>query len=333
LRTCWRASEATAWFLAALAGAGLALALSSCGGFDHLTRVQSSIPLSKDCAACHVDIAREWTASPHAAAWSSADFRAASNGYRFSACLPCHAPEPAWSSRTPSVARAGGRQEGVTCVSCHLEPATAESPAAMAGPLPPTGMVSPHPVTVRPERYRDAAFCGRCHEGTYRQWRQAAQADKPPCQQCHMPAIRRKMTQSTGGISGLLVAMEKAEMERRHTFDPLPRSLEAPPVALSARRQDEQIEMVLHNRLPHAIPTGEFGFRVCVLRVGDESGPLAQQELSAHGGTALPAGGELRWRLDRRDPGAWPARLRVRLAKLHPDGRASEWFVLEVPVP
>ena len=316
-----------------MASLGLSLVLSSCGGFDHLTRVQSSMPLSKDCAACHVEIAREWQSSPHAKAWSSAGFRAASDGYRFTACLPCHAPEPTWSADTPSVARPGAREEGVACVSCHLEAGSADAGGSMAGPLPPTGMVSPHPVTVKPERYRDAGFCGRCHEGTYHQWRQAAGAEKPACQQCHMPAVRRRMTQATGGISGLLVAMEKPDTERRHTFEPLPRSLAEPPVTISAGRQGDQIELVLHNRLPHALPTGEYGFRVCVVRVEDEAGPLGQRELSAHGGSAVPPRGELRWRLDRRDAAAWPKRLRVRLAKLHQDARQSEWFVSEVAVP
>lgn len=323
----------TGAFLAALAGLGLSLVLSSCGGFDHLTRVQTSIPTATDCAGCHVEIAHEWKSSPHAAAWTSAGFRWATDDYRFTACLPCHAPPPLWSADTPSAARAGAREEGVTCVSCHLEPATTDAPASMAGPLPPTGMVSPHPVTVRTERYRDAGFCGRCHEGTYRQWRQAAGDDKPSCPQCHMPALRRKMTQATGGISGLFVAMEKSEIERRHTFDPLPRSLPSPPVTVSASRQGEQVELVLHNRLPHALPAGEFGFRVCLLRVEDETGQVGQRELSAHGGSALPPGAELRLRLDRRGRDRWPARLRVRMLKLHQDHRESQWFDSEVAVP
>jgi len=317
----------------ALAGASLTLVLSSCGGFEHLTRVESSIPLSKDCVGCHVEIAREWKTSPHAASWSSPSFRAASDGYRFAACLPCHAPAPTWSADSPSVARLGAREEGVMCVSCHLEVATPDATGSMAGPLRPTGMVSPHPVTVKPERYRDAGFCGRCHLGTYRQWHQAAQGDKLACQQCHMPAVSRRMTQATGGLSGLFVAMEKPDTERRHSFDPLPQSLASPPVTVSASRQGDQIELILRNRLPHAIPAGEYGFRVCVVAVEDETGPLGRRELSAHGGTAVPPSGELRWRLERRDATAWPKRLRVRLAKLHQDGRQAEWFVSEVAVP
>ena len=87
--------------------------------------------------------------------------------------------------------RAG--EDGVTCVSCHLEE------GKLSGPNDPTGLVAPHPVRVTGARYRESRFCGRCHEGT----------------------------QATGGLSELFVSFEHAAPQKRHAFDPAPTGVPA----------------------------------------------------------------------------------------------------------
>jgi len=176
-----------------------ALCAAGCSGFGDLTDVRTVTPPAARCGECHDAIAEEWRASAHAAAFVSPLFRAASADAEFERCVPCHAPGALLFAPGRPAARAALREEGVHCLACHLDarcPGAIESPSpdpaefAMAGPYPATGLVQPHPIVVRPDDHRSAAFCGRCHEGTYAEW-QRAEGRKPTCQECHMPPVRR----------------------------------------------------------------------------------------------------------------------------------------------
>lgn len=259
----------------------LAVGLASCASFEHLTQVSNTFPPAKDCGKCHVDIYHEWSQSDHAQAYVNPHFRTATDDYAFERCLSCHAPEPRLTADRP-VVRSTGREEGVTCVSCHLEE------GVLSGPLEPTGKVHPHPIGVRPEVYRDSGICGRCHEGTMEQWT-AAGGEKKTCQQCHMEPVTRKVTQATGGISNLLVAMEKQVPVRKHEFR-IPDDPEF--IVLSVTRSATGVQITVENRCPHDLPTGDFGFRVVTLeafavdRRGEES-VAGEWELTRELGTAL----------------------------------------------
>lgn len=266
------------------ATATLAIGLASCASFQHLTRVSNTFPQAQDCGECHIDIHQEWTASDHAHAYSNPHFRAATDDYAFNECLNCHAPEPTLTSHTPAV-RSAGREEGVTCVACHLEQ------GRLSGPLEPTGRVRPHPIGVRPEVYRDAGICGRCHQGTLEQGA-AAGEEKQTCQQCHMPEVARKMTQSTGGFADLIVAMEHQTLQRRHTFAIPTSDSTSERIDLEVRRVDSGTQITLRNRLPHDLPTGDYGLRVLVLEVAAADGQgeehvLIREELAPETKTAI----------------------------------------------
>jgi hypothetical protein len=280
--------------------AGLLLAVvvtavfpASCASFKHLTQVSSTFPRAEECGKCHVDIYREWSESDHAHAYTNPHFQAATNGYAFENCLSCHAPEPTLGADLkpapamhPPVVRVVGREEGVTCVSCHLEQ------GALAGPLKPTGKVQPHPVAVRPEMYHSSSLCGRCHEGTMQQW-SSAPAGKHTCQQCHMEHVTRKITQATGGVSNMLVAMEKQVPQRRHRFGILGATPSRELIILTIRPSGRSLDVAVTNRVPHNLPTGDFGFRVLTLEVfgldaGGSATPLGSWELAEESGTAVP---------------------------------------------
>jgi len=266
----------------------LAIGLASCASFKHLTQVSNTFPQAKDCGKCHIDIHQEWAASDHAHAYSNPHFRAATDDHAFGECLNCHAPEPMLTAHTPAV-RSTRREEAVTCVACHLEQ------GRLSGPLEPTGRIRPHPIGVRPEVYRDAGICGRCHQGTFEQWT-VAFAGKQTCQQCHMPKITRKMTQSTGGFADLIVAMEHRTPQRRHTFAiPTSDSTDGM-IHLEVRRVDAGTQVTLRNRLPHDLPTGDYGFRVLVLEIAAvdsqcEAHVLTREELAPETKTAIPPEG------------------------------------------
>jgi len=266
----------------------LAIGLASCASFKHLTQVSNTFPQARDCGKCHIDIHQEWAASDHAQAYANPHFRAATDNYAFGECLNCHAPEPVLTAHTPAV-RSAQREEAVTCVACHLEQ------GKLWGPLEPTGRVRPHPIGVRPEVYRDAGICGRCHQDTLDQWTVAGEG-KQTCQQCHMPEITRKMTQSTGGFADIIVAMEHQAPQRRHTFA-IPTSDSANVmIDLEVRRVGAGAQVLLRNSLPHELPTGDYGFRVLVLEIAAVDGQgeehaLTREELAPETKTAIPPEG------------------------------------------
>ncbi len=280
----------------AAGSAALLVGLTSCVQFDHLTRVNDEFPRAGACAECHVEIAREWSASPHARSFTNAAYQAATDAGRFRDCLGCHVPPVEMSEALPTP-RSSGREEGVTCVSCHLRN------GELGGPFPTTAAVVPHPVRVDPARYRDSRLCGRCHEGTYLQWSAADPRSKPVCQQCHMAPVRRKITQGKNMISNILVSFEEEGNLRRHTFAPVPRELDSPPVAVTARRRDGKLVLTVENRLPHAIPTGDFGLRIVVLEVAaltpaGTGQALGRRELATALGSAIPSGSSVEWLVD-----------------------------------
>ncbi len=261
-----------------------------CASFEHLTTVTNEFPKAKECGKCHVEIYHEWAQSDHAKAYVNPEFRQATDDYAFESCLSCHAPEPAATDKAPRL-RATDREEGITCVCCHLEQ------SRLAGPLEPTGKIQPHPVSIKPAFYRSSNMCGGCHQGTLNEWNSAV-GNKETCQQCHMQLVVRKVTQPTEGISHVLVAMEKAAILRRHDFSIVGDYIQGKILTVRANRNDAGWTVQIRNNLPHNLPTGEFGFRVVELAVvamdaqGGEA-MLEQRELAPELSTAIPARGAL----------------------------------------
>lgn len=276
----------------------LVLAAVAHGGsfYGDLTEVTAeTFPRAQACGECHVAMYREWLESPHALAFACPSFREATDDYRFSDCLSCHAPTPTLQGSPPRV-RGIFREEGVTCVTCHLEEGT------IWGPHEHTGFSPPHPVGVAAERYRDARFCGRCHEGTFAEWKAAEMEKKPPCQQCHMPRVTRKMTVATSLIAKPFIAFEDEVPQGRHTFVSAPRDLDEPAFGIEAERRGTTVTLTIRNHVPHSLPTGDFGVRVVVVeaRAIDGNGkatPLGRRELVKETGTEVPARSALIWKL------------------------------------
>jgi len=268
----------------------LTVLLVSCASFKHLTLVSNTFPRARDCGKCHVEIYHEWSGSDHAHAYTNPHFRAATDDYKFESCLSCHAPEPTLTDRTPA-ARAAGREEGVTCVACHLDQ------GALAGPLEPTGKVHPHPISVRPEVYHSSGLCARCHQGTFDEW-DAAAGEKETCQQCHMDVVVRKVTQPTEGISHLLVAMEKTAPLRRHHLSLPGDYMQGKILTVQGERRGSVLTLQMTNNLHHTLHTGDFGFRVLDLEVMVVDGQgrrigLERRELAPELSTAIGARGTL----------------------------------------
>lgn len=242
-----------------LAAAALAAAPAACSSFDFLTDVESSPPSAADCGGCHVEIYDEFRSSAHAEAWVRPDFVAATADHRIEDCLGCHAPATIYTDGAPT-ARAARREEGVTCLSCHFDG------GSMVGPVASSALVDPHPVAVARDIYRSSELCGKCHEGTYREWLAAPEDGRRTCQDCHMGRVTRKATQATSAVSKVLVSFEDEFEGRRHTFHvPLDGTIDdALAVTLHGVHRDEETlrcDLALTNELPHLMPTGDFGYR------------------------------------------------------------------------
>ena len=234
--------------------------LASCSFQDEsLVTVEMKAPTAEECGGCHVAIYEEWTDSKHAGAFTSDAFREQTFDHQVTACLPCHVPETVATGGEPVRARSYFRSEGVSCIACHLVEGEHHGPFF-------TGLGTPHATKADPDFFFDAALCGTCHAGTYGTWQSSRRLDAEikTCQQCHMGAVRRKMTQATGILSEVIVALHEEQDLRRHTFDAalLPEE-DAVKVAL----RDGGAAVAVTNLLPHSSPTGDFGFRKVLLTV------------------------------------------------------------------
>ena len=271
--------------------------LSSCR-MPELTRVSSSqgqFPVPQDCAHCHVEIYNEWAHSPHAVAFVSESYRRATDDYHFRECLGCHAPEPMLTSGQPAT-RSTELDLGVVCVTCHLDH------GAMVGPNEPTGFAKPHPITVNKAFFENGTLCGRCHQSTLAQWQSAQVEPKQDCRSCHMPEVRRTMTQATGMISKPIVAAEHPGVEHQHLFTLAARDVATKSCDLRTEVVSGELAVTLVNLLPHNLPTGDFGVRTvqvtatAVDAAGKQS-ELGKWEVNGSVGGAIPSGGSRSWRV------------------------------------
>ena len=231
---------------------GLVL-LMGCSHHELVVRGEGAPPAEK-CGECHIEIYKEWEASAHARSFSSEDFREATHGYSFKFCLGCHAPESVYTEGEPGP-RTSRLEEGVTCNSCHLT-----EDCKLAGPLKSR---APHPVGQEHKLYLESELCGKCHVRTFKEWQKAVQEDKKTCQNCHMPVVKRKLIQDEPWKR-----LFREKEIKRHIFS----SAESASGGLASegaiRIDLEWPDVVIENvSIPHALPTGDYGYREVVLRV------------------------------------------------------------------
>lgn len=117
----------------------------------------------EDCRECHLDVAEDWSVSPHAHAYDDPFFQQQWIGLGSpDTCLACHT--------TNFIASSGEYDaEGVSCKSCHG-----------------TATVN-HPPEIVPTK-ADTDYCGSCHTTTLSEWRKTGHATADVgCMDCHNP--------------------------------------------------------------------------------------------------------------------------------------------------
>jgi len=251
----------------------------------------SALPAAADCERCHQEVVVEWRASAHARAWTSEAFQSATHAGRAEPCTGCHAPAPLAASGPPLL-RTARRDEGVTCVTCHLSTEPGAAPLTMRGPASRSLPVEVHPVVAEDPLYRASDLCGGCHEATFAEWKGApppAGGEKETCQGCHMPSVHRTVESVNEEVpySPLFVALERTQPLRRHRFA-VPDDADDGVVLALERRRDALVVRV-ENRLPHALPTGSFGRREVRLFVAWPGGG-SEHAFAARPGASLAAG-------------------------------------------
>ena len=237
----------------------LCLALASCG-FSHLTNVQdldNTGPTAEECGSCHIEQYAEWQQTAHARAYISPEFKLQSDQYKDEDCLFCHSPG---NVQNPDrIARRFNRNEGVTCVSCHLHEQRMQGPHQSGAP------VSPHAVAKNSKvnsMMDSSQLCGVCHEETYDQWQNQKKINTyPTCHGCHGVSVERPHTKGTNFFTKLLVSLEPVHKVRSHYLI-LPNKpgggIIGPDLQLDSIN-NESIHFTLKNSLPDDLPTGSFG--------------------------------------------------------------------------
>ncbi len=236
-------------------------------------------PGSVACGDCHVDIYVEWLGSSHAKSYISKNFRLSTNNYEFKFCLGCHVPDTIFAplNHGPGdkteinvaglindeiAPRANNLEDGVDCQSCHL---TAD--CKLAGPH---DGISPHPIEKREELYLKSELCGTCHVDTFKEYlTYIDEGNDETCQDCHMPAVRRKLIQDEpwqklhvrkdgkAHTFSIQSALEKIEEFIKLTFTD---------IKYSSNQIKGNVE-ILNTKVNHSIPTGKYGYREILLLV------------------------------------------------------------------
>ncbi len=262
----------------------------SCTLYPELVEKGPKSPKSERCGDCHQDIYREWKDSPHAGSFTNEAFREETNDYHFTFCLGCHAPETIFTDEKIKP-RNENKSEGVNCNSCHL------NDCKLSGPTPAHG---PHPIAAENPFFRSSELCGKCHVGTYAAWQASGTAEgRKTCQDCHMPAINRKLIQDDPWQKIYPKRKGKQHLFSSQAFfknheHPLKLSF------IQVTRPEGKVEGLLeleNTSIPHSVPTGDYGYREVVVTVEllDNAGrvvALKQESLFVELKTALPYKGK-----------------------------------------
>ena len=267
-------------FMATSSGCGLfQKMLTSMNIHPELAERGEKFPGSQKCGHCHIDIYKEWTGSTHSKSYINEEFRVATNNYEYDFCIRCHAPETVFTSLendtgdniensvTPStnneiVARDYNLKDGVDCQGCHL---TVD--CEFSGPH---DGISPHPLKKNEEFYKTSKLCGICHVDTFEEYlTYAGNGNDETCQDCHMPAVRRKLIQDEPWQK-----LHKKKDGKAHTFS----------VSSAMKKKKDFIDLkfteinknnnqitgsveITNTKVNHSIPTGKYGYREVLLLI------------------------------------------------------------------
>ncbi|MGQ3683683.1 MAG: multiheme c-type cytochrome [Candidatus Loosdrechtia sp.] len=232
----------------------------SCNIYPELVEKGVKSSKSERCGDCHRDIYYEWKNSPHAQSFKNTAFKEETNNYQFTFCLGCHVPETIFVDARIEP-RMVNMEEGVNCISCHL------NDCKLSGPTPARG---PHPVSENNPFYRTSELCGKCHVDTFRVWQESdTSEERKTCQDCHMPAIQRKLIQDDPWQKIYPKREGKQHLFSYHNLlkenDRL--LIMSFTKVIGSEGRIEGILEIENTSIPHSVPTGDYGYREVVVTI------------------------------------------------------------------
>ncbi|MDR4506294.1 MAG: cytochrome c family protein [Candidatus Scalindua sp.] len=230
--------------------------------YPELVKRGAAFPGSERCGDCHIAIYKEWADSLHAQSYVNEEFRTSSGDYEFQFCLSCHVPETVLTESQEIKPRSHNVEDGVDCQGCHLT-----SDCYLSGPH---SGIGPHPIKKNEALYKDSKLCGKCHIGTYEEYlRYVNDEKKETCQDCHMPAVKRKLIQDEPWQK-----IHKRKEGKAHTFsraDAMEAHKDFVELSFSEIKKTDNLiagRVKIRNILiTHSVPTGDYGYREVLLLI------------------------------------------------------------------
>ena len=209
----------------------------------------------------------EWKGSAHSRAYVSESFRKVTSQYKVKECLTCHVTNPIYDAKELTI-RDHNREEGVSCVVCHLTPEQ-----QIAGPLT---VLPAHSVKMNDPYYKSSKLCGTCHEEHFQEWEKFSNSKKKTgkgqiektCQDCHMPEVKRKLI-----TKGIFQYAHWEQQGKKHTFAiEVEPDKDVPWFRAEAKFENQEkgkfeVDLQFSHALPHSFPSGIFGFKAIDLIV------------------------------------------------------------------
>ena len=152
--------------------------------------------------------------------------------------------------------------EGVDCQGCHLT-----MDCTLSGPH--SGM-GPHPMEKKEEFYRRSSLCGTCHIDTFKEYLMFADNNRDKtCQDCHMPAIKRKLIQDEPWQK--IHIRKEGKMHTFSSSDAIKNNKDFVVISFTNIIKDSyrlkgilEIENTMNS---HSIPTGKYGYKEILLTI------------------------------------------------------------------
>ncbi|MCF6158292.1 MAG: hypothetical protein E3K32_06925 [wastewater metagenome] len=230
----------------------------SCVIYPELVEKGVNSPKSERCGDCHRDIYYEWKESPHARSFTSTAFKEETNEYQFTFCLGCHVPETIFTDNKVE-SRKINVTEGVNCNSCHL------NDCKLSGP---TSAYGPHPISEKDPFYKTSELCGKCHISTFKVWQESDVAGyKKTCQDCHMPAVQRKLIQDDPWQK---IYPKREGKQHVFSYQNLKDKTLLVMSFVKVTHSEGKIEGILEVEnigVPHSVPTGDYGYREVIVTI------------------------------------------------------------------
>ena len=158
-------------------------------------------------------------------------------------------------------ARSHNLEDGVNCQGCHLT-----MDCTLAGPH---AGVAPHPTEKIEKFYKRSELCGVCHKDTLKEYLTYIGEGDETCQDCHMPAVKRKLIQNE--------PWQKIHVRKEgkaHTFSSLSAieknrdfvELKFTEISNDNNQISGNVE-IINSKVSHSIPTGKYGYRELLLLI------------------------------------------------------------------